>query len=175
MGSSEDEDLGPVRGKIEQTGVIEWAAGIGLTRDDVGLVDGDRAAIYDSVVSDGPYQARIALPDGTVVERSVSYVAAASDGNDGPPCTITLDHSGLSPDEAETLLVAYRDDLRLDPEEVAAWRAHSDAVLAEGDGGTLPRSLIFTGPDIGGVRSTVEAGTNRGVGTASIVVEFSWC
>ena len=163
------------RKNIEDSGLIEWSAGPELSRDDVGLEDGSDAAIYDSVDRDGPYQAKISLPDGTVLDSAVKYGAAWVEGDGDAPCRITLRHGDLSQDEAEALLLSYQEKLGLNLDEVAGWRAHSDAVVAEGDGGTRSRSLFYVGTTNGEVEPVVEAATNRGDGSSSVLVELRWC
>ena len=168
----------PTRLAIEETGQVTWRAGPGLSRDEVGMEADRDAAIYDSLDQDQSYRATISLPDGTTLDQTVKYVAAWADSPEvgvGDPCRITLNHGLLSADEADSLLSDYQGSLGLDQQQVALWREHHDAVVADGDGGTLPRSLFFIGTPNGDVSSTVEAGTNRGTGSASILVELTWC
>lgn len=173
--TADQPELHPTRAAIEESHLVEWTVDADLSRDDVGMADGERSAVYDSLDADHPYRARLTLPDGIVIDQSVKYVAAWAESGDGPPCSITLDHDLMSAADAESVLDGYRAALGLDADRVAGWRDHHDAVVAAGAGGTVPRSLIFTAPRIGDVEATVEAGTNRTTGNVLITVDLRRC
>ena len=103
--------------------LVEWTIDPDLSRDDVGMVDGERSAIYDSLDADHPYRARLTLPDGTVIDQTVKYVAAWAESDDGPPCSITLNHDLMAAADAESVLDGYRTALGLDADRVAGYRA----------------------------------------------------
>lgn len=161
------------REAIEESRLVEWTIDADLGRGDVGMAAGERSAIYDSLDGDHPYRARLTLPDGTLIDQTVKYVAAWADSVDGPPCSITFNHALMRADDAESVLDRYGHTLGLD--RVAGWRAHHDAVMEAGAGGTLPRSLIFNAPAIGDVEVTVEAGTNRTTGNVLLTVDLRRC
>lgn len=164
----------PTRAAIEDARLVEWTLDDHLDRDDVGMTDGERSAIYDNLDAGQPYRVRLSLPDGVMIDQSVNYVAAWSDSDNGPPCAITLNHRLMTADEAESVLDGYREAFGLDAGRVAGWRDHHEWVMAAGAGGTVPRSLIFTS-QIGDVEATVEIGTNRTTGNVLITVDLRRC
>lgn len=171
---ADQTELNPTRAAIEESRLVEWTLDTDLTRDDVGMADGERSAIYDSLDADHPYRVRLTLPGGVVIDQTVKYVAAWSDTGDGPPCSITLNHRLMAASDAESALEGYRQAFGLDAERVAGWREHHDAVMAAGAGGTVARSQIFTAP-VGDVDATVEIGTNRTTGNVLITVDLNHC
>ncbi|MDH4280725.1 MAG: hypothetical protein OEZ14_06455 [Acidimicrobiia bacterium] len=172
--TADQPELHPTRAAIEESRLVEWTIDPDLSRDDVGMVDGERSAIYDSLDADHPYRARLTLPDGTVIDQTVKYVAAWAESDDGPPCSITLNHDLMAAADAESVLDGYRTALGLDADRVAGWRDHHDAVVAAGAGGTVARSQIFTAP-VGDVEATVEVGTNRTTGNVLVTVDLRRC
>lgn len=172
--TADQSQLDSTRAAIEQSRLIEWTLDENLSRDDVGMADGERSAIYDSLGADHPYRVRLTLPDGVVIEQTVKYAAAWARSEDGPPCSITIDHPLMAADEAESVLDGYQQAFGLDADRVAGWRNHHDSVMAAGGGGTVARSLIFTST-VGDVETTVEAGTNRIGGDVGINVDLRRC
>lgn len=172
--TAEQTQLNPTRADIEESRLIEWTLDETLSREDVGIADGERSVIYDSLDADHPYRARLTLPDGVTIDQAVKNVAAWADSADGPPCRITLNHPLMTADEAASVLGGYQQAFGLDAERVAGWRDHHESVMAAGGGGTVARSLIFTSA-VGNVETTVEAGTNRTTGNVGINLDLRRC
>lgn len=171
-----DDPVNPVQAEIEATNLIEWKAGPGLTRSDVGMEGTDSFAIYDSVLRDGPYEAKVELPTGVVLDYDVKYIAAWADGfGSGDPCRLVINQLPKEQDETQAILNSLQEQLGLDPELVAAWKASSDKVLAEGDSWFTQRSEYYRGGDHAGVSSSVEVSTSRSGSGFSVTIRLNWC
>ena len=165
----------PTRTAIEESRLVEWTLDSNLSRDDVGLAEGERSVIYDSPDKNEPFQARLDLGEGTMLDQTVKYVAAWAEDGESAPCSFTVNHYLMSADEAEEVLSTYQQALSLDGDRVSSWRAHHDSVVAAGDSGTVARSLIFNGSTVGVIAPTVEVGTNRGTGNVLVTVDLRRC
>ncbi len=170
--------------RVLDEGRVEYDLRGGLTREEVGFVEGRSLMSLEIGRDEGPIDVSVVLPDGRLFETAVTRIVFSTLGpgsENQHPRLMQLDRSYPTVDEAYAVLVAFDGEFGLDTTsrpQLEDWRDTSARKMDEwkANGGTLMRDpQVWETPDSDAEWSfEVEASLDRYSGGVILRFLLQW-